>query len=470
MRILLPTGAATEEIVRCAAKNYDADVVVTGAIASFLTPHILHTLIEKGQYNRVIVSGMCTASFEQVERETGVPIFRGPRHAADLALILPIIDSITLSRTIPADDFLTGEKTKDAHKRAGELENNAGFDFIIRTTKIGGRSRIKVLAEVMDAHRCDDIRNVVEHYFSSGADIVDLGFGFDATVDDVSRVFSVLDDIDHPLAVDSQNPDLILPALVRADIVLSLQETNIPVVAGCIADAGAAAVVVPGNSTLKKNLALARRSGIECLIADPLLQPVGSGLVASLKNFKDPGYPLFFGAGNVSELIDADSAGVNALLAGMAYETGAAVIFTSEHSDKTHGSVSEMRQATEMMSLCRDRPYPKDLGIDLLILKEKRRRREPPLAYETIIPAKKMPGEIAFDPKGNFRIGIEGDHIVAIIHGKAIGGKHWEDVLYTILSGGEVSLLDHAGYLGKELYKAELAIRYGRSFEQDGEF
>jgi dihydropteroate synthase-like protein len=413
---------------------------------------------------------MCTASFEQVERDTGVPIFRGPRHAADLALILPIIDSITLSRTIPADDFLTREKTKDAYKRTGEQEYHAGFDFIIRNTKIGGGSRIKVLAEVMDAHRCGDIRNVVEHYFSSGADIVDLGFGFDATPDDVSRVFSALDDIDRPLAVDSQNPDLILPALVRADMVLSLQETNIPGVAGCIADSGASAVVVPGNSTLRKNLAMARRAGIECLIADPLLQPVGSGLVASLKNFKDMGCPLFFGAGNVTELIDADSVGVNAVLAGMAYETGAAIIFTGEHSDKTRGSIPEMRRATEMMSLCKNRPYPKDLGIDLLILKEKRCRREPPLEYDTISPAKKMPGEIIFDPKGNFRVGIEGDRIVAVIHGKAIQGKHWGDVLYTILSLDEVSLLDHAAYLGKELYKAELAIRFGRSFEQDGEF
>jgi dihydropteroate synthase len=43
-------------------------------------------------------------------------------------------------------------------------------------------------------------------------------------------------------------------------------------------------------------------------------------------------------------------------------------------------------------------------------------------------------------------------------------------VLNTIITHGEVSLLDHAGYLGRELYKAELAIRYGRSFEQDGEF
>ena len=46
----------------------------------------------------------------------------------------------------------------------------------------------------------------------------------------------------------------------------------------------------------------------------------------------------------------------------------------------------------------------------------------------------------------------------------------WQDVLFTLLSQGDVSLPDHAGYLGRELYKAELAIRYGRSFEQDGEF
>jgi dihydropteroate synthase len=84
--------------------------------------------------------------------------------------------------------------------------------------------------------------------------------------------------------------------------------------------------------------------------------------------------------------------------------------------------------------------------------------------------AKKMPCEITYDPKGNFRNGIEGDRIVAVIHGKAIQGKHWQDVLYTILSQGEVSLLDHAAYLGRELIKAELAIRFGRSFEQDGEF
>ena len=470
MRILLPTGAATEQMVKRAAAGFDADVVVTGEIASFLTPRALRILIKKGHYDRVITSGMCTASFDQVERETGVPVYRGPRHAADLALILPLLDTITLSRTVPADEFLAEKKAGDAMRKVERMEQEAVADFVIRGMKIGGGSRMKVLAEIMDAHRCEALREVVERFFSAGADIVDLGFGFDATPRDVTRAFSLVADIDRPLAVDTQDPTLIRAALFRADLVLSLQEKNIPLIGCEIADAGVAAVIVPGDSTLKKNIAMARRAGIACIIADPLLQPVGSGLVESLKNFKDVGHPLFFGAGNVVELLDADSVGANALLAGIAKEVGASVIFSSEHSDKTQGSIREMRRAVEMMVLAKDRPYPKDLGIDLLVLKEKRKRREPPLEYETLTTVKKMPDEIIYDPKGNFRIGIEGDQIVAVIHGKAVRGTRWQDLLSTIISHGDVTLLDHAGYLGRELYKAELAIRYGRSFEQDGEF
>jgi dihydropteroate synthase-like protein len=470
MRILLPTGAATESLVKRAAAGFDADVVVTGEIASFLTPHALRLLLKGKKYDCVVISGMCTASFEQVERETGIPMYRGPRHAADLAMVLPLLGTDTFSRTIPADDFLTARKAESALLRIGELEKAAKPDFFIRGVKIGGGSRMKVLAEIMDAHRCGDIRHVVENYLASGADIVDLGFGFDATPDDVTRVFSLLSDTDAPLAVDTQDPSLIRAALSRADIVLSLQETNIPEIGEDVARAGLTAVVVPGNSTLTKNIARAKKAGIRCIIADPLLQPVGSGFTGSLGRFRKSGCPVFFGAGNVVELFDADSIGLNALLAGIAAEVGASVIFTSEHSDKTQGSVREMRRAAEMMVLAKDRQYPKDLGIDLLVLKEKRRRREPPLEYDTSQQARSMPDEIEYDPKGNFRIGIEGDRIVAVIHGKAIKGNRWQDVLFTLLSQGDISLLDHAGYLGRELYKAELAIRFGRSFEQDGEF
>jgi dihydropteroate synthase-like protein len=470
MRLLLPTGSATAETVRKAAEGRDAEVVVTGEIASFLTPKELASLIRRGTYDMVIVSGMCTASFEGVERETGIPVYRGPRHAADLPLVLPLLGELELSRTVPADEFLAQKRADEAHRDLARREEEASCDLLIRGVKIGGTSRMKVLAEIMDAHRMEDLAGEVERLFSEGADIVDLGFGFDAAPDDVARCFSALEGIEGPLAADTQDPGLIRAALSRADLILSLHEGNIPAVGAEMAAAGAAAVVIPGERTLEENLAAAEKAGIGALIADPILPPIGSGFSRAISGFRGLGRPLFFGAGNVVELLDADSVGVNALLAGIAMELGAAVIFTSEHSDKTRGSVSEMRRATEMMLLAGGRPYPKDLGIDLLVLKEKRRRREPPLVYERSEEAMPMPREVAYDPCGNFRIGIEGDEIVAVHGGVAIRGRRWEDVLHTILAEGRVSRLDHAGYLGQELFKAYLALRFGRSFEQDGEF
>lgn len=470
MRILLPTGAVTYLVVRAAADGYDADVVVTGEIASFLTPAQLRELLRKKEYDMVIVSGMSTASFCDVEKETGVPVYRGPRHAMDLGRVLPLIGTFTLSRTVPADDFLRASCKTEAREKIVQKEADAGCEYCIRGVKIGGGSRMKVLAEIMDAHRCPDIRGQVERFFAGGADIVDLGFGFDATPGDVRAALRELQGIEGPLAVDTQDPALIIAALDRADLILSLHEGNIPAVGAAVADAGAGAVVIPAGAALAENILSAEEAGITCILADPLLQPVGSGFTRGIEAFKKIGYPLFFGAGNVVELLDADSIGANALLAGIAQELGVSVIFTSEHSDKTGGSVREMRTATEMMALLEGKPYPKDLGIDLLVIKEKRRRCEPPLSYTAWTEAAPMPEQIVYDPCGNFRIGIEGNCIVAVVNGRAVRGQSWGDVFSTILSNGDVSLIDHAAYLGKELYKAELAIRFGRSFEQDGEF
>jgi len=456
--------------VRKAAEGMDADVVVTGEIASFLVPEQLRELVLGRDYDLVLVSGMSTASFDDIEKETGVPVYRGPRHAADLELILPLLSTVTLSRTVPADELLIERRRDEAMRKVMERETGAEFDYLIRGMKIGGTSRMKVLAEVMDAHREPDIAGRVKEYFSAGADIVDLGFGFDAVPADVERVFDTLSEVTGPLAVDTQDPALIAAALGRADLVLSLQEKNIPEIGSLLAEQGTGAVVVPGERSLAENIRAAEEAGISCIIADPLLPPAGSGLVEALGNFSAVGYPLFFGAGNVVELLDADSIGANALLAGMAMEVNAAVIFTSEHSDKTRGSIAEMRRATEMMVLSLGRPYPKDLGIDLLVIKEKRRRREPPVEYASLVPVVPMPREICYDPCGNFRIGVEGNEIVAVVHGKAYRGTSWADLFHTIQENGDVSLLDHAAYLGAELFKAGLAIRFGRSFEQDGPF
>jgi len=471
MKILLPTGNTTAGIVTEAARDLDADVVITGELASFLKPGDLFDILnKKRRYDLVIVSGMCTASFLEVEKKTGVPIYRGPRHAADLSLILPYLDRIELSRDEPADDLLIKQRKERAIKSIALKEERAVPQFELRGVKIGGDSRMKVLAEIMDAHRHPDIKDIVLCYFKNGADIVDLGFGFDATQEEVHRVMEAIMDIPGPIAVDTQDPSLIKASLPRADLILSLHPGNINATAPFIAAAGSGAVIIPGDGDIDENISLAEKAGISRLIADPILQPAGSGLVNSLCRFKKFDIPLFFGAGNVIELLDVDSVGMTGLLAAMAYEIGASVIFCSEHSDKTKGCIAEMRRATEMMYLTGEHPYPKDLGIDLFKIKEKRRRREPPLTYNSVQDAEPMPDDIVYDPYGNFRIGIEGEYIVAVRKNHAVRGRCWQDVLSTLLKYEGVSRLDHAAYLGAELFKAELAIKYGRSFEQDGPF
>ena len=471
MRLLLPTGELTEAAVRSAARGYDADVVVTGRIAAFLRPAHLLAIASGGSYDLILVSGMCTASFEAVEEELGIPVRLGPRHAVDLPLILPLLGRVELSRSVPADELLRDIRRKEAEATLAEREAGADAAYAIAGCRIGGTSRMKVLAEIMDAHRRDDLPAEAARMAAGGADILDLGFGFDATPEDVVRCLNACRDIGLPLAADTQDPALILAAIKGgADLILSLHEGNLPDAGPAVAKAGVAAVIVPGEASLEENIRAAEAAGIIPIIADPLLQPVGSGLLASLAAFRPVGYPLFFGAGNVTELIDADSVGVNALLAGLAHEAGAAVIFTSEHADKTRGSVREMRRATEMMALMGGRPYPKDLGMDLMCIKEKRRRREPPIPYDREVVSGPIPERLEYDPCGNVRIGISGGRIIAEHNGTAYTGGCWEEVFHALLEHASVSLLNHAAYLGKELYKAELALRFGRSFEQDGPF
>ena len=85
---------------------------------------------------------------------------------------------------------------------------------------------MKVLAEIMDAHKVDNLRETVMYFIKSGADIIDLGFGFDASPADVKRVFEEIGNIDFAFSVDTQDPNLIRAALPRADLVLSLHEGN----------------------------------------------------------------------------------------------------------------------------------------------------------------------------------------------------------------------------------------------------
>lgn len=475
MQVLFPTGRQSEANLTSALSSvteFAYEIVTTGEIASFLSPKMLENLIIAHPCDLVVVSGMCTASFDLVEKSLGVPIRKGTRHAADMALSVPLIVSGKLSKDTPADNLLMEERREHAKLQLIAYESSAEYEYLIRGVKFGGGSRVKVIHEIMDAHKHQSLRKAAVSAIASGADAIDLGFGFDAEVSDVVRCFSELSDLPVPLSIDTLDPNLISASLFRADIIFSLTKETLPVLSEDIIRSDAAAVLISRDGDLLKTVSLARKLGLTKIFADPLLQPPLSGMVTSLaKYLEDFSCPKILGCVNVIEMTDADSPGMCSLLTSAAFETNTAAVLISEHSDKTFGATSEMRRATEMTALSRNRPYPKDVGVDLFIIKEKRRRREPNLLYSEIIDAETASTDLLeYDPKGNFRIGIEDGYIIAVRNEKAIFGKTWYDVFSKILEEEGVSLLDHAAYLGKELYKAELALKFNRSFEQDGPF
>ena len=457
----------------------------------------------------ILVSGLCKADFRDLERDIGVPIRLGPRDVRDIADVLEYAAEIEFSRSVPADVFLRNRRREHASEMLRSLESAASASFSVKGVKIGGNSRMKVCAEIVDATLLseDEIRRIMQKYLKSGADIIDIGVHIGASPDDVERAVKAALSCDPsvPISVDTTDADLIIAAIeAGADMVLSLNSDNMKKVGENVADAGVVAVVIPdltascnecgnecGNEcssveSLLRNIQSAREMHIE-IIADPVLNAPGYGLASSLHNYfvfrqYDRDTPLFLGVGNVTELIDADSVGVNAILAAIASELRASVLFTTEHSDKCAGSVRELRTAAEMMMVASGGP-PKDVGIDLLVLKEKRRRKEREIEVcsknanaecnSDIIVIAHENESWHIDPFGCFRIEIcetpYGRRILAEHEpsGKKIVGKTAKEILDTILRLGLVSLMEHAAYLGRELAKAEIAMKIGRSYGQD---
>ena len=75
------------------------------------------------------------------------------------------------------------------------------------------------------------------------------------------------------------------------------------------------------------------------------------------------------------------------------------------------------------------------------------------------------------DPTGNFVIGIKDGAIFARHDtGTTIQGDSAERILDAIFELELVSTAPHAGYLGRELKQAEIALKLGRSYAQDDTF
>ncbi|MDP6459281.1 MAG: DUF4346 domain-containing protein, partial [Candidatus Hydrothermarchaeota archaeon] len=326
---------------------------------------------------------------------------------------------------------------------------------------------------------------MAKYYIREGADIIDIGMN-EENPERVGELINMLRPLDVPLSIDTMEAGNIQSALDdEIDLVLSFDHDLLMKFSGV----STPCVIIPkkGNipsspeerlRLMEENMELARRRGFKNPIADLVLHPANLGLVDSLTAYKryadEHDAPVLMGIGNVTELMDADSPGINALLCAAAVECRASLLFTTEAGDKTAGSVRELSTAVKMMYIsARRKSVPANLGIDLLILKEKKIKRDA-LDKNAIMNIKKIKAAskktVYMDEKGYFKIFVD-EKINCIHYYKntphlSIEGKNAKEICDTIHNLGLISELDHALYLGRELTKAEEALIYRRSYQQ----
>jgi len=499
MAYMLVTGRNAAEAVKRIAKSLSppARVIVCAVdVASFLTPEIILASLkdtDKKGISLIIIPGTVKGDVSIVSEKTGILCFKGPRIVYDLPLIMEkyLAGKIQLSPVEPADDIL-GKKTSSEVR----CELKKAYARPVRYThKIGRKKPVylpsgigRIVAEINDAPLLsyDELAKKAAYFCASGASILDLGMlsGIDSSKKIAEIIGAARSAVDIPLSIDSLNSKEILAAVdAGIDLVLSIDSCNCHV----LDSVNVPAVVTPRDALGKVPVraeervflveSIIERTGRNNLIADMVLNPINSGYSESLKAYmlfreRNPGMPMMLGAGNVTELMDADSIGVNAILAGFASEQGIDLLFSVEASPKTRGSVKELSTAAQMFYLAKKRgTAPKDLGIDLLVLKDKNKRSEEniyPLGAPEVC-ARKSKGSALED--SSFRIYV--DECVYVVYYKRgkpllrITGRSAEEIYGEILTRGLTKDLFHAAYLGRELSKAENALRLGKDYVQD---
>jgi dihydropteroate synthase-like protein len=540
MRILLLTGHLAEPLIREAARTtapyHRCEVrVLPVAVAAFLHPRYVSTQLKNqvhaNQFDLILLPGLVSGDAKLVQEAVGIPTYKGTRHAADLPVLLRALaeSNVSLSTTLPADTLLAQKLLDNAtHELAAAEVPRTSKTLPARTLQIGRGTQsvlagpdypMRVVAEITDAPMKseDELRRLAQYFHASGALVIDVGMIAGAPNAQAAgrAVKFVSEAVPVPVSIDSTNADELIAGLdAGAALALSLDRDNMDRIPRRLRQQ-AAFTVIPAAQTsgalpkepekrlalLQRNLEGARSLGYTSLLADPLCDPlVTPGLVESIQAYaafakQQPTVPLLMGVGNVTELLDADSPGANALLAGIASEIGVTFLLTTEVSAKTRRSVWELHRATQMMYLAQRRhAQPKDLGLDLLLLKSKQ-FTEVPYDISRDTPASVInveqapdapPPAVCLDPSGYFTIHVDRQqaHIVARHfpgHAQArsqaadstepkpdvvLVGNSAVEVSTAILEQKLISRMDHAAYLGRELVRAEVALQTGRPYTQ----
>jgi dihydropteroate synthase len=168
---------------------------------------------------------------------------------------------------------------------------------------------------------------------------------------------------------------------------------------------------------------------------------------------------IMMGVGNLTELTDADSSGLNVLLAGFCQELGIRSVLTTEVINWARSSVKEFDLARRLVfHAVREKVLPKRLEPNLVMLRD-------PKVYEQ--------GEDALQELArritdrNYRVFAERGEL-HVLNGTVYLRGTDPFTLFEQLAAADLKLdVSHAFYLGYELSKAITALTLGKSYTQD---
>jgi dihydropteroate synthase-like protein len=426
-RCLFITGklaAASLRNVLSGMPNFEYEIAVLPiSVAALMnTDYIAKHLSGAMGCDKAIIPGSCKGELNQIADAIGIETVRGPVHLKDIPSFFGAVEC--------APEY--------------------------------GAYKTKIIAEIVDAYQLtmEEILARAEYFQKSGADIIDLGCSIDGAFPEIGRAVAALKKSGFTVSVDSFNSEDILEAdHAGVDLVFSINAKNI----SRAQQLNCKVVVIPdqdgGMESLERNIAQLDAWNIPYII-DPILNPIGLGFAESIGNYiaarrSHPHSEILMGLGNLTELTDADSVGINAVMAGLAAELKIDYVLTTEVISWARGSVRELNLARRLMHYaCENKIPPKHLNDGLITLKD------PPFECFAESELRTMHSNIR---DRNFRIFTDRDFIYVFNQERFVKGSEIQTIFKQL---GEVDAA-HAFYLGKELQKALLALQLGKKYVQE---
>ncbi len=431
-RFLFLTGHLAEKslnkvLAAMGPSEFEYDVLNIGiSVAGLMTADLIRRRLPgPGQAMRIMVPGRCRGDLDGLIHHYGVPVVRGPEELKDLPQYF-------------------GKK--------GASEDLSHYD-------------VRIFAEIVDAPQStiEQILRRAENYRKDGADVIDLGCLPETPFPHLEEAVAALKSTGYQVSVDSVEPkELLRGGKAGTDYLLSLKEDTLWVAE----EVNSIPVLIPQQSgdlaSLERAMEkMAKRN--RRFIADSVLDPIHFGFTGSLVRYHElrrrhPGTEIMMGVGNLTELTDADTTGINALLLGIISELHITNILTTEVSPHARRAVREADAARRIMYAAREASsLPRDFSSELLTVHA--RKPFPDTAEEIAELARAIK-----DPSYRIQVSEQGIHIY-----NRDGLRVTTDpfALFPLLNLENDAA--HAFYLGVELARAQIAWQLAKRYNQDEE-